>query len=98
MVHNTDKENWINEVLGSTQGMKRAAPGADLFEKITARLANPSSVRATPLPIKQWAAAAILLLALNIGSVVYFTSQKKTTDSSKNPFAAAMQEESTYNY
>ena len=98
MAHNTDKENWINEVLQSTQGMNRATPKADLFERITAGMANPSSVKATRLPVKQWAAAAIILLALNIGSVVYFTSQKKTNDSAKNPFAAAMQVESTYNY
>jgi hypothetical protein len=100
MANIPDKEKWINDVLDSTQGMLRASPDADLFKKITAGLTNTQLVNTRPLPVIQWAAAAILLLALNIGSVVYLTNQHtKTTESqTTNPIAAAMQAESTYNY
>ncbi len=56
--------------------MTRAQPSRDLFEKVTSGL-NAQGVRfkIISFPIKKWAAAAILLLALNIGSVIYYTSQ-----------------------
>jgi hypothetical protein len=100
MTNNADKEKWINDVLDSAHGMLRASPGAGLFKKITAELANPQLAKTKPLPVKQWAAAAIFLLALNIGSVVYYANQHTRTSesASANPIAGAMQAESTYNY
>jgi len=100
MINNANKDNWINDVMDSTDGMSGAVPGADLFQKITSNLANPSMVKTRPLPVKQWAAAAIILLALNVSSVVYFSNQrtKGAEPGNTNPIAAAMQAESTYNY
>jgi hypothetical protein len=100
MINNANKEKWITEVLDSTHGMSPAIPAVGLFQKIAAELANPQLIKTRPLPVKQWAAAAIVLLALNIGSVVYFTSQhtKAAESAPVNPIAAAMQVESTYNY
>ena len=99
MEHNANKEKWIDEVMSSTRDMQRALPGADLYEQITAKLARPQAV-ANPFPVKQWAAAAILLLALNVGSVVYFASHDKkvATTPSENPIASEIQLETTYNY
>ena len=59
-------------------------------------------MKATALPVKQWAAVAILLLALNVGSVIWYTTNERNgtaeTAAGGNPFAAQMQSVSTYNY
>lgn len=94
------KEKWIDDVMGSLEGMSKAQPREDLYEGIMTRLSGPN-IRTRPLLPKQWAAAAILLLALNVGSVVYFSERQhktgaKSTDT--NPFAMEIQSESTYNY
>jgi hypothetical protein len=100
MTNNTNKEKWIDEVMNSTQGMSRADPDNDLLDKITSKLNSPNAVKTTPLPVTQWAAAAILLIALNVGSVIYFTNHNKTmaTATNNNPFATEIPSVSTYNY
>ena len=100
MANNMHKEEWIDAVMKSTHGMSRAQPPTDLFEKITSKLNGRETVKIISMPVKQWAAAAILLLALNIGSVVYFTSQnnKSRVSNTTNSLAAELQLGSTYNY
>lgn len=99
MENNTNKEKWIDEVLNSTTGMNRAQPGADLYEQITARLSRPAPATVS-FPVKRWVAAAVLLLALNVGSVVYFNSRenKVTSVNTTNSLASQIQVETTYNY
>ena len=96
-----EKEKWINEVMNSTTDMQPALPPIDLYEKITLRLNKPEKVRTIALPVKQWAAAAILLLTINIGSIIYsMEHNKKTlkTNTTSSPIAIEMQLESIYNY
>jgi hypothetical protein len=88
MTNNTDKEKWIDEVMSSTAGMSRANPDTDLFNRISSKLNVPQVVKSTPLPVKQWAAAAILLLALNVGSILYYRNQHTHAEAT----------ETTYNY
>lgn len=93
-----DKEQWIDEVLNSTRGMAKATPGEGLFDGVIGRLNNRND-KYLFVPLRQWAVAAVLLLALNIGSVVYYTVQnKKAARTSVNPLAGEMQLETTYNY
>lgn len=92
------KEQWLNDVLQSTEGMHKAMPPDDLYERFMARLKQPEPVRTIAFPVKQWAAAAVILLALNIGSVVYFMGQTKANDHSVNPIATALEMDTTYNY
>jgi len=100
MANNMHKEEWINKVLSSTDDMHRANLRTDLFDNIMQGINRPEAVKTIPLAVKQWAAAAIILLALNIGSVVYVTGSKQqaTHNSENNPIVAEMQSESTYNY
>lgn len=61
-----DKEKWMNDVLDSVQGSRRAKPHPELFAKIEAAVYAPQS---KVIPIRQWrlfAAAAVCLLMLNI--------------------------------
>jgi hypothetical protein len=100
MARDIIKEQWIDEVIGSTEGIQRAKPAGDFFEKVTQGLSRPAKSNVYGFPVKQWAAAAILLLALNVGSVVYFTSQKRKAamQSVNNPFTIDMPTVTTYNY
>ncbi|MGK4567963.1 hypothetical protein [Flavobacterium sp. 3HN19-14] len=58
-----EKQNWIEEVLNSTNGMRQATPDESLFLKVQNRIRNRETVPAKWL----WTAAAsfLLLLALN---------------------------------
>ena len=100
MENNANKEKWISEVIASTNGMHRASPGKDLFEKITSGMASAKTVTIKPFPITRWAAAAILLLALNVGAVLHATNHRAdaVVSGNGNPIATAIQEQSTYNY
>jgi hypothetical protein len=99
MTNNTDKEKWINEVMDSTRGMARAVPPDGFFAGITSKLDRPIA-NVVQFPIRQWTAAAILLLALNLGSAAYFMGRNKQTTQTTtgNPLATEMQLETTYNY
>ena len=101
MENNRQKEQWIDEVLHSTQGMLRAEPSAGFMAGIEAKLRHPQGKKSLSFPIK-WAAAAVLLLALNIGSVVYATGKahKAATPApaDTNPFARDLQSQNLYNY
>ena len=100
MEQNNKKEQWITEVLNSAEGMAKARPAADLYEKVMRDLDNPQSPKIIRLPVKQWAAAAILLIALNVGSVIYFSQHNTGSErtNTANPLAAELQPGSTYNY
>ena len=97
MENNIGKEQWIDEAMNSTNGMRKAQPGNGLYDKVMGSLSRP--VIRNHVPVNKWAAAAILLLALNIGSVLYYKNRNSNTiQSSGNPIAAEMQAETTYNY
>jgi len=100
MDNNTNKEKWISEAFDSTRGMNRAAPGDAFFTGIMSKLETGKTAAVIQLPVKQWAAAAVILLALNIGSVVYFANRGKQAGGTAagNPLASEMQLETSYNY
>jgi hypothetical protein len=99
MKSDMNKERWVNEAMASLEGIARAQPGNDLLERIAAGIQAPKTVRIISLHPQQWAAAAILLLSLNIGSAVYFAGHNnKTASANSNPLAIEIQSGSTYNY
>ncbi len=104
MENNINREKWVAEALDSTRGISRVQPAAGLAERVAARLNEPQAFKVIPMPsIRRWAAAAILLLALNVGSVIYATSQKagngeRQSNTNTNPLATELQAETTYNY
>ncbi len=95
-----NKNEWIDQVINSTKGIQPAQPPTDAFERILIKINNPAKPRTVTFPVNKWAAAAILLLALNISSAVYAIEQnrKKTFANKTSPIAAEIQLESTYNY
>jgi hypothetical protein len=89
------KEQWIDDVLGSTQGMSRAEAPANLYDRVMIGVQNPRS--RSSLPVKQWAAAAVLLVAVNIASVVYFSKHGRGK-AAETALAGQMTLETTYSY
>lgn len=71
------KERWIEEVLDSTKGIKRARPKADLFAKIEQRIRK---VEAKIIPLRRLqiaAAAAVVLMVLNVVTLSQYVDSTK---------------------
>ncbi|MBK8600460.1 MAG: hypothetical protein IPN80_07790 [Flavobacterium sp.] len=70
-----EQENWINEILDSTNGMTSVMPDAQLFSKIQNRIETQKTVN----PQWVWLAAAsiILLVALNVKFIFFETSNEE---------------------
>ena len=94
-----NKEKWINEVMESTTGMQRATPMPGLFDRIAASTGKPGHTT-IQIPSKKWIAAAILLVMLNIGSVLYAIDHHKHEQNTvaSNALFTEIQTGSTYNY
>ena len=65
---NMKAENWINEVLNSTQGILKVVPNDELFSKIESRIQIKNSVSSKTLWLV--AASIAILLAINISAIV----------------------------
>ncbi len=72
-----EKENWINEVIQSTKGMKPMEANPFLFEKIAHKieLNKTEEVRAKSF-LKGWALAASVVVLLNIVSFTHILKDK----------------------
>lgn len=94
-----NKEKWINEVMESTAGMQPAAPMPGLFDRV-AITAGRHVHKNIHIPSKKWMAAAILLVLLNLGSVLYAIDQHKNERNAvaSNTLFSEIQTGSTYNY
>ncbi|HTA62863.1 MAG TPA: hypothetical protein VK835_10425 [Bacteroidia bacterium] len=72
-----EKENWINEVMQSTKGMKPVDANPFLFEKIVHKieLNRRDEVQAKSFS-KGWALAASLIIVVNLISFTYMLKDK----------------------
>jgi uncharacterized OsmC-like protein len=62
-----EKQQWIDDVLQSLNGIQQAEPNADLFDKIMAQLPKEKAVKIIPLQRLAWiAAAACIVISANI--------------------------------
>lgn len=99
MADNNHKEQWIDKVLNSTSGMQRAEPYGGLYARVMMRADLTGRPTIISFPVKKWAAAAVILLALNIGTMAYFQLRQKTHQN--NPVASLsgyIENTSVYNY
>ncbi|PQJ12282.1 hypothetical protein CJD36_000550 [Flavipsychrobacter stenotrophus] len=72
-----DKNIWVNEVMDSLAGMQRVPPPHGMYEGVMSRVRTSRNNLRVLLP--RVAAAAVLLLAVNIFSVYHATKAKQTT-------------------
>jgi hypothetical protein len=76
-----EQENWINEILDSTNGITSAMPDAKLFSKIQNKIENHKTLE--PQWILLAAASIILLVALNIAFLISNTSKSSDDESTE---------------
>ena len=96
-----EKENWINEVMQSTRGMKPAEANPFLFEKIALKIEQrKTGVIKENSFTKGWAVAAVLLVVINIVSLTFIMQGKPAPkkEASYTALAKDMGLLSTYNY
>ena len=96
-----NKEKWVNNAMDSASGISRATPPQDLILKINARLNKTDSVSTTiRFPFKKWAAAAVLLIAMNAASAVYFAGHSSKQKGGKEIYSIVgeVQVETLYTY
>lgn len=87
-----DKDKWIEDVFNSMEGSSRARPNSDLFERIEGQLNAPE---AKFVPLRQWgltAAAAILVLVINLFALRQFTQSNEFNTSEMVVSGASSQE------
>jgi hypothetical protein len=68
-----EKENYIETILNSTNGITKVAPNADLFSKIELRIQSTNTVSTKTLWLV--AASIVVLLTINV-SVIMKTKTK----------------------
>jgi hypothetical protein len=73
-----EQENWINEILDSTNSLTSALPNAKLFSKIQNKIESQQKLA----PQWVWLAAAsiAILVAINITSIVSKDTSEETTE------------------
>ena len=72
-----EKENWINEVMQSTKGMKPLEANPFLFEKIAFKTEeNKKSEAQERSFVKSWVVTASLIVLLNIISFTHILKDK----------------------
>ncbi len=72
-----EKENWIDEVIQSTKGMKPVEANPFLFEKIASKIEQRKDQSLLENSFsKGWVVVAVLLVVVNIVSYTYITKDK----------------------
>ncbi len=69
----SEKDKWIDEVMGSLDGMQRVPASAGMYDGVMARIRTGKVTKTYSLLPRIAAAAAILLLAVNVASVFHAT-------------------------
>ncbi len=80
MQDNSKEEQWIDDTLNSINGMQRIPTSPFMFEKVSQRLrsAGRSEKSSVTLYIKGVAAAALLLLLVNVASIIHSSRKTQT--------------------
>jgi hypothetical protein len=76
-----NKEKWKDEVLKSFEGMERAKPSNDLFDKISSELENDQSTTISHKNVLAIAICILLLIVLNIFAISQYRSTLNPTNS-----------------
>jgi len=80
-----ETENWINEVLNSTNGMMKVVPDDSLLLKIEDRLVQQNTISSQWV----WIAAASFAILLSI-NIKLITSKSKTSNNETELLATSI--------
>ncbi len=103
MNKSSDKEKWVNEVLSSTEGMKKAEANPFLYEKIIYKLQHRETVQDIPAKVllPKWILAGVVILLLNSLVLVKEMNRGKNirnTDTQGMGMLSELGNQTTYNY
>ena len=82
-----ETENWINEILSSTNGITQVEPSGDLFSKIQQRVYFKKNTVSSKTV---WLMAASLVVLITINIAAFRSSKTKTSDTSEATIAATL--------
>jgi hypothetical protein len=80
------KDKWIDEVMGSLDGMQRVPAPSGMYDGVMARIRAGRGSKTYSLLPRIAAAAAVLLLAVNVASVFHATSRGRTAAQDKGVY------------
>lgn len=98
---NTEREKWIDEVLGSTKGKTPASATPFLYEKVMFRVqkGNKTENVADRDFVYKWAAVIVLLIGINGVAIVNALSHKHHSGMThEQSIFSEMESSATYNY
>ncbi len=97
MNNKTKQEQWIDEVMGSLDGLQRPPADPGLHGKVMDKLRNSTSEGYSSRTFVRIAAVAVLLLVINIVSAVHFAGRPTAskTNTMSNPTQVINDELST---
>ena len=102
MNDNMNKEQWVNAVIGSTNGMKQAEANPYLYQKVLHKLKEQNQpVEVLPgFVVRRWAIAATVVMILNVLTVVHYTTTgaNVSKEQAQNALSQEMGLNSTYNF
>jgi hypothetical protein len=81
-----EKENWIESIINSADGIAKAAPNANLFIKIQSKIKEHEIVSTKWI----WLAAASLTLLFLLNAKVVLGSKHKTESSPLESLATSL--------
>src|SRR5262249_34122743 len=94
MDKHTNSEQWVNEVMDSLNGIRKMPPSPGMYEKvmlgINSQAHKGKQIIALPARI---AAAAILLLVINVASLIHFSRKEHTHMQAQQNVYQAMNED-----
>lgn len=82
----SEKDKWIEEVMGSLEGMQRVPARADMYDSVMNRIRTGKGGKTYSLLPRIAAAAAVLLLAVNVASVFHATHKRNTATPDKGVY------------
>ncbi len=82
-----ETENWINEILNSTNGMTHVAPSDELFSKIQQRIYLKKNTVSSKTV---WLMAASIVVLITINIAAFRSSKTKNSDNSEATIAATL--------
>lgn len=102
MDNRSDKEKWVNEILQSAEGMKRAEANPFLYEKLMYRMQQKHTVQDIPARVllPKWILAGVLILVLNGAALVKEINRDRVMNIPE-PYTGMLSElgnQTTYNY
>lgn len=86
-MENMETENWINNVLNSTNGMMEVAPSADLYFKIEQKIFLKKNTYSSKTV---WLIAASIIVLVTINVCALHFKNKTNNDTSETIIASTL--------